>query len=120
RAHAAKRDAGLTEPAILFEETIECPDQLRARAPVDIKRVGYAAEILLQLVAGGQVGMHVGAAKSEDRLLGVAHDKERVLVCPFDREEVEDAPLKRVGILIVGVECISKDAQEAGTGDARV
>ena len=57
--------------------------------------------------------MHVGAAKSEDRLLGVAHDKERVLVCPFDKEALEDAPLKRVGILKFVHDRIMKALAEA-------
>src|ERR1700687_4584299 len=48
---------------------------------------------------GVKVGMHIGAAKAEDRLLGIADHEKPIFAASFDEQAPEDAPLDRVGVL---------------------
>ncbi len=52
-----------------------------------------------QLFARAQVGVHVGAAKRVDRLLGIADQGEHAGRARVEEEPPEDVPLRLVGVL---------------------
>ena len=50
-------------------------------------------------LGGGKIGVHVAAAETVDRLLGVADQKQSGVAARLAEHRVEDRPLARVGVL---------------------
>ena len=86
-------DLAGAEPVRMREEVVEGVHQGRGRAKVGIQRGR-----VVDLVAGAQVGIEVGATEAIDRLLRIAHD-DQCVIGAFMEELLEDGPLLRVGIL---------------------
>src|SRR5579859_1547891 len=72
---------------------------MRIGPPVFFQFVKASQVFAYEGLFRAQIGVHISAARPENRLLGISDDEQLILTLPSHKKPMEDPPLNRIRIL---------------------